>query len=262
MTASPGAPGRDRLTLFAVGVLVALCTVAAHEAGHLFVSATTGLPMPSVDASGQDGTRTIDDGGALLVGLGGMLGNLAIAAGGWALARSGLGRPTGRAVIGWFAVAHSLWLLVGMAVVSPLFEVGDWMVIVDRFPNRTPLRATIVVTGLFSAGLAWRATTHLLPMVVGNGRAKVRRRRAGTIVGWSWLGGAVVAFGVLPLGSPVETSALVTTWPILLAFAPVDRVPVPGEPLALRSGWPIIGAAAAGLLALGALVHFGVSLAG
>lgn len=249
-----------RTALVAAGVLVAVASLLAHYAGHAFVSSTTGLPMPSDVEAGL--VSAIDDGGALLVGLGGMLGNLLVVALGWPLLRAGRGRPDAVTVVGWLMVVFNLWLLAGYAVLSPIVEVGDWMVIVDRFPNRMPMRTTIVITGLFSLGLAWRASAHLLPLVVGNGRAKVRTSRARTVVRWSWLGFASVAVTVASSGVPVVFGAIATTWPILFSPRVIERSAVPGEPLSTCFSRSIVAAAAVACMALGAAIYFGWRPAG
>lgn len=256
-----GPPELDLLTVAAAAILIYSTALVFHEAAHALLALVAGgepFLISSTDTRG-DWSR-LGERDILLVGLSGSAVNLLLALAGWLLFRRQAGRPATVALLAWLCFAVNAWMPVSYLVVSPIFGFGDWATIVDAFPNRGPLRASLAATGLFMAGLLWKETVPSLARLVGNGSAAHRRHRAGWLVRVAWAAGGSVAM-VASLLSPLALiwalpiaagSTLGTTWPILPAADRVGEHPVPGKPLSVPRSWPLIVlGAAAGVVLLG-----------
>lgn len=227
--------------------------------------------MDSVSSVGVVGEWSrLDDGGAILVGVAASVMSLALAAvGGW-LAHLRRGRPGTFQLFGWIVLMLNLWIVVVSAIVSPVAGTGDWMVIVDRFPNRLALQASIRVGGLFAAAAVWRITVPTLARVVGNGLAAHREERGAAIVWSVWLSsGALALVGALlaPAGLALSVAValggtLGSTWPILFAGRSIGEVPVPGNPLKLQGRAGLLVVATLTGLAFVTVMGRGLSLNG
>ncbi len=203
--------------------------------------------MSSTDAQGDwSGLGEMD---VLLVGGSGSAVNGVVAFLAWLVFRRQVGRPSTLALVSWIAFAVSAWIPVSYLVVSPAFGVGDWATIIDQFPNRGPLRASLSATGLFVAGLLWKETKASLARLVGNGSSADRTVRARRIVRYAWLAGGCSAVAAA-LFSPLTPlwavgiaagSTFGTTWPLLPAADSVRETPVPGAPLVVPRSWVVVG---------------------
>lgn len=234
--------------------------------GHELAHASAGLALggrptlvSATDAMGDwSGLGQTD---VLLVGISGSVANGIMALVSWLLfRRSVAGRsPSTMALVAWIAFAVNAWIPVSYLVVSPALGFGDWATIIDQYPNRGPLRASLSVTGLFIAGLVWKETGPSLARLVGNGSSADRTARAVRIVRAAWLtGGGVAVLAALfsPLHPPWAIGIAVgstfgTTWPLLPAAGTVTETPVPGSPLTVPRSWLVV---ALGLTAGGVLV--------
>lgn len=209
--------------------------------------------MSSVGVVGD--WSTLDDGGAIVVAVSGSVANALFALIGWLLLRRDAGRPGYRTVLGWLFVYLGLWPIVGYALLSPMVGPDDWMIVLDRFPNRGTLRATIMITGLFAAGAVSRAMSANLARVIGNGLAADRKRRARHLVWIAWITSAALVSVAAIVGGHgpwirgVAAVAVVacSTVPMLWAAEEVGRIPVPGEALtgARSNALILVGLAAA-----------------
>lgn len=246
-------------------MLVYATALIGHELVHALVGLGLGgepTLISSTDTRGDwSGLGEMD---VLLVGVSGSAMNGLISLSAW-LAFRGLARrrrelasvrhgggstagPTVVALIAWLAFVVNAWIPVSYLVVSPTFGFGDWATIVDQFPNRGPLRASLAVTGLFIAGLLWKETKTSLARLVGNGSSARRTMRASRIVRAAWLGGGSLAV-VAAMLSPLDLlwalgigvgSTFGTTWPLLLAVDSVAEHPVPGGPLHVPRSWMVV----------------------
>lgn len=268
-SASKG-PAVDLLTVVAAAVLVYATALMAHELAHALTGLALGGQPTLVSSTDTRGDWSgLGERDILLVGVSGSAVNGLLALTGWLFFRRRVGRPSTTALVAWLVFAVNAWIPVSYLVVSPAFGFGDWATIIDQYPNRGPFRASLVVTGLFVAGLLWKETGPSLARLVGNGSSADRSHRARRIARGAWLSGGAVAV-VAALFSPLDTvwalsiavgSTLGTTWPMLAAVATVGEHPVPGAPLVVERSWAVVllGAGAGAVLVglFGPGVHIG-----
>lgn len=243
----PSAP--DLLTVLAAGALVYALALMAHELAHaLSALALGGEPALIFSTDTRGDWAALGERDTLLVGVSGSAVNGAMALLGWLVFRGQAGRPGTLALVAWLAFAVNAWIPVSYLVVSPTSGFGDWATIVDVFPNRGPLRASLTVTGLFVAGLLWKETKASLARLVGNGSSTDRASRARRVVHYAWGAGGAVAvvaalFGPSSLAWAIGSAAGSTfgaTWPLLPAAHTVVEQPVPGSPLVVDRSWPVV----------------------
>jgi hypothetical protein len=191
-----------------------------------------------VSAHGVVGSwEDVTEAGSIFLAAAGPVAVGALAAVGWLLFRRGEGRPTTWTLAGWMLFVYGAWVQVAHLVVDPLLGSGGWMEAIDRFPNRGPVRASMVASGLFVAGLIWKETTRSMAFLVGNGPSAVRRARGGVLARSGWMAGSAIlaaAAWPAPMARDAWTAALIAIvgWaPVLAAAARVDQRPVPGAPL-------------------------------
>jgi len=253
-------PALDLLTVAALSVFVTAVSIGLREGAHVIAAHLGGGDPTSLSAAGVRGDWTgLSDAGYLSLGASGAVANAVLALVGWLWFRRGVGAPTSATAMAWLFFATNAWMATIYLAGSPLLGAGDWMIVIDRFPNRGPLRVSLVVTGFFIAGLVWKETVPSLARLIGNGPAPDRRARAMRFVRTAWLTGGAVAAAAALL-SPSDSGSMVTvalggtlstTWPMLIAGRKVGAHPVPGGPLDLeRSPWIV----AVGLLAGAALI--------
>ncbi|MDE0897716.1 MAG: hypothetical protein OSA81_01745 [Longimicrobiales bacterium] len=257
------------MTVAAAAAAVVSVSVALHEATRLLATLAVGGEPTLLLSTGLQGDWSgLSDAGYVALGVSGSVASGILALVGWRLAQRGVGSPTMVAVTGWLLFAVNAWLPTVHLVLSPLLEFGDWMAIIDRFPNRNPLRASLIVTGLFISGLVWKETVPSLARVIGNGNAMDRRARALRLVRAAWLATGVVA-GVAALLGPDPRAALLAValagtwgsmWPILVAGRRVGGHPVPGDPLRLRRSLPVIAGGIVVAVAFVVLLGSGIPL--
>lgn len=203
-----------------------------------------------------------------LFGASGALANVALAVLGWSMVRRQAGRPGLTAVVGWLMFALNGWMGVGYLIISPALGFGEWMEVLESFPNRGPARVSMVVTGVFVAGLLWRGTVVTLTRVVGNGASARRAARAAALTRIPWLAGGLLA-ATAALLAPAEAltglavalgTTLGTTWPMVVAASRIAELPVPGLPLKLPRSWPILAISALVVTAFVLVLGRGVDL--
>jgi hypothetical protein len=243
-----------------VAAAVVAVSVAVHEGARLLAAVAVGGEPTLLLGTGLQGDWVgLSDAGYVALGVSGSVASAILALAGWRVAQRGVGSPTVLAATGWLVFAVNAWVPTVHLVLSPLLEFGDWTAIIGRFPNRNPLRASLIVTGLFIAGLVWKETVPSLARVIGNGNAVDRRARALRFVRAAWLASGVVV-GVAALLGPGPPAVAVgvalggtwgSMWPILVAGRRVGGHPVPGDPLRLRRSLPVI---AIGLVVAAAFV--------
>lgn len=259
------------LTVVAASVLVYATALITHELAHALVGLALGGEPTLVSSTDTRGDwSSLGERDVLLVGISGSAVNGFVALMSWLLFRRQVGRPRTLALAAWLGFAIGAWIPVSYLVVSPIFGFGDWTTIVDQFPNRGPLRASLAVTGLFVAGLLWKETKSSLARLVGNGSSADRTSRARRIVRAAWIAGGSVAV-VAALFSPLDPrwavgiaagSTFGTTWPVLRAVDAVAETPVPGAPLVVRRSWVVVVLGAAAGAALVGIFGPGLRLAG
>ncbi len=228
--------------------------MVGHALGHLAFALPLGdLPITVSTLDLQGDWSELDDVETVLAAIGGPVANGLLGLVGWSMTRRVAEGHSLRALTGWAVFAVNGWFLVGYAVISPLAGMGDWMSLVERFPNRTPFRASIVATGGFAGALVWKETVPALARVVGNGRAPTRIALAKSMAGVTWFS-AVLAFSIavlaasaptlVPAGVVVAVVAVATS-PLLMAARPVGELAVREPPLDLPRSWPVRFAAIA-----------------
>ncbi|MDX1493625.1 MAG: hypothetical protein R3253_06185 [Longimicrobiales bacterium] len=264
-------PELDLLTVAAAAVLVYAITLIVHELAHALSAMAAGGEVSLISSTDTRGDWSqLSERDVVLVGLSGSAVNALLALIGWLVARRHMGRPTTVTLLAWLFFAVNAWMPVSYLVASPVFDVGDWATIVDAFPNRGPLRASLAATGLFTAGLLWKETVPSLARLVGNGSAVDRRLRAERLVRVAWGAGGSIAV-VAALFSPLALSwalpiaagsTLGTTWPMLPAADRVGQHPVPGAPLSVSRSWTIIVLGAVVGMVLAGVFGPGVDLGG
>jgi hypothetical protein len=220
-----------------------VAAIDVHESLHALVGLWMGGGTVTVSSTGVEGSwSAFRNAGWVLYGISGSLANAAIALGGWVFFRRSSTPPGTKAVAGWAFFAINAWIPTLYLIASPALGFGDWMAVADRFAARGPVRASAALTGVFIAGLLWRATCDSLARLVGNGSREDRARRATRLVRIVWVASGAVALaagvyspeGLLRGAAIGAGTTLGGTWPILLAARRVGDTPVPGGPLEVR----------------------------
>jgi hypothetical protein len=220
-----------------------------HQLAHVLVGSLAGGHPTLVTSTGFEGYEAgVRNAGALALAASGAVAHAALALVGWMVFRRGVRAPTTSSAVGWIVFVVNAWIPTAYLVVTPLVGLGDWMLLLERFPHVGPMRASAVVTGLFIAGQMWKATADTLARLVGNGPAEARAGRGRVITRSVWVTGglvAVVAAALDPAGPlramPIAAAGTFgSTWPILLAVRSLPGTPVPGAPLRLQRSIPIL----------------------
>jgi len=220
-----------------------------HECAHALAGwSAGGVPTLVSSTDTQGDWSRLGERGVLWVGVSGSLANAVVSLAGWLLFRRGIGSPSASTVVPWLIFVVNAWMPTVYLVASPLLGFGDWSTVIAEFPNRGPLRASAVVTGLFLAAALWNGTCQTLARLVGNGAAVTRVHRAAVLTRTAWACGGAAAvlaslFSPLSLVSAVPIavgSTLGTAWPMVAAATSVAKIPVPGTPLEVRRSWPVL----------------------
>lgn len=254
-------PGVDFLSGLAAGVLATVLGVTLHEAAHALAGSYFGGDVVYLSSTGVEGRwSTFRNAGWFFLATSGTAAQAALALVGWlAFRRAMQGVVAGAsagvhavALLGWATFVVNAWMPAMYLIASPTFAFGDWMHLLDLFAALGPMRVSAAVTGLFVAGLLWKASGETLARLVGGGKPADRTGRAADATRAVWVGCGLVAglAGVLSPVGPLQGlaialgSTLGSTWPILFATRKVGERPVPGPPLAVGRHPLLIGTAA------------------
>lgn len=276
-------PQLHRPTVAACGVIAWAAAVCAHQGAHALAVLAAGGTVEAVTALGLMGRwsarRTPD---ALLVHASGTVANAALVGLSWWVLSRRPG-PGSVGAVAWLVFVANGWIAAGHLVLSPLLGVGDWIAIVDLFANRGPMRASVLVTGLFVCGVLWKGTYESLAPVAGGGATPARLRTARSLTRTAWLSGTVVVMlstvvtalmapsdGLLlhtglstesGLASRLTVALLASatgigaaTFPAVLAVSKIEERPVRGPILSIeRSPLLIVAGVIAGMVMVAVL---------
>ena len=202
----------DLLTILAIGVLVYLIAVAAHEAlGHGATCLAVGGRVRSLNTVGCEcDYAAVSRQGRRIVEAGGTAVNLFLGMAALVTLRALPGVSASVRYFLFLSVLVNLFLGAGYLLVSPLFRFGDWNLFIEGFESPTRWRI-----GLSSVGLV----VSLLALVVGlreldafcGVAAPLRLQRAHVLTLVPYLGGSIGLCAMALLGRESRSQFLLAS---------------------------------------------------
>ena len=255
-------------TISAAAILTVGFAMMFHEAAHVLAGKWAGgIPTLITSTEVKGNFDNLSPIGFVVLGAAGFIINLIFLA----LGASGLNRKHASSelqLIAWF-----FFVVNGMIVTTAMFSeslvgFGDWMTILNPFPNTTILRVVIVILGTLGLIFMVRRSGTLLAKIIPPGESIQRKAEARRIV----LIGAV-ASTVLVLGgsiaNPIGTtrSVLLALGAGLIPFIPaffgtryVSRFPSENIELIESGGWFLYLAAGLTTIVIWFIIGPGITL--